>query len=113
MPFDVIDFFKEVLNPAGLRRKPRHNQYTKKELEVFINIEEVITHAKKLYKSMNRVTMSSIKKEFETKFNFDLEKLSKKYDMNIQSLPISKNTSQRSFTYTNISEYSEIRNFLV
>lgn len=75
-PFNVIEFFKNVLGAGShlnIKKFPK------------VNVEDIITSAKKLFlNNFSKKNIEIIKKEFEKKNNIDLSFLKTKYDLKLK-----------------------------
>lgn len=91
---DVIEFFKETLFPQQTKK------IYKDQEDYTISIDKIISYAKHLYKTMNKEAIYNIKKEYETKFNTNLELLTKKYDMTLLKYTKTFSSSQSSTDFS-------------
>jgi hypothetical protein len=78
--FDVIDYFKSVFQGKNGKGKNWHRQ---------LYIEEIISYAMKL--DITSHCVNNLIHEYEHKFNVDLEKLNKKYDLTLKNNFMIKN----------------------
>ena len=90
---DVIYYFKECFNPN--KYEIIYNDFDKR----ILSIDKIIIRAKKIFKSMNKEYIMSIKKEFYKKNN-NLQKIQEKYDCNLIS---------KSFTSQSSTEFSSYK----